>query len=99
MEKVLIHDDENEDVHYIKGSFLGANKTLCGQRLHPINTIHVRKFDVTCEKCLEIVKKTGKKRIKELNSYTLYHSDLKGIRKKIDELVRSVNVLKEKGGN
>lgn len=54
MKKVLVHTDEDEDIHYIKGGFLSANSTLCGERLHPISTVHVHKFDVTCKKCLDL---------------------------------------------
>ena len=66
MEKVLVHNDESEDIHYIKGSFLGTNRTLCGQHLHPISTIHVHKFDVTCKKCLNIFEE---KKIKMNNTH------------------------------
>lgn len=60
MEKVLVHDDESEDVHYIKGSFLGANKALCGQHLNSISTTHVKKLGVTCKKCLNIFEEKNK---------------------------------------
>ena len=58
MKKVLV-PGTNEDVHYIKlynhlGSLLPEGKTLCGQQLHPINTVHVTKINVTCEKCLKL---------------------------------------------
>ena len=106
MEKVLVHVDENEDVHYIEGSFLGANKTLCGQHLNSISTTHVRKVGVTCKKCLKIVEKTKKKHIKELNC--IYHqlrpydrtylSFIK-MRDKINELVEATNELLEKEDN
>jgi hypothetical protein len=106
MEKVLVHDDENEDVHYIKESFLDADVTLCGQRLQPISTTHVRKLDVTCKKCLKIAKRTGKECIKKLNCtfHELYHCDptkqtyrsLIKMHEKVNELIKAVNELLKK---
>lgn len=93
MEKVLIHDDENyeEDIHYIKGSFLEASKTLCGRHLYSISTTHIRKLDVTCKECLEIMKKTSRKHIKELDYDSRWSPII--IIKKINELVKIVNDL------
>lgn len=105
MEKILVHDDDNEDIHYIKGSFLGANKTLCGQHLNSISTTHVKKLDVTCKKCLKIVEKTKKKHIKKLDGTfrALWQYDpakqtfhnLTEMHDKINELVKIVNQLLE----
>lgn len=51
-EKVLISDDAG-DIHFIKAPFLGAERSLCGKRLHSINTTRVKdKHCVTCVGCL-----------------------------------------------
>ena len=60
MEKVLIKNSVDEDIHYIEGE---SNSTLCGKYLHPVSllvespvTVHVHKFDVTCKKCLDFAR-------------------------------------------
>lgn len=59
MEKILISEDGiDEVIHYINCKFIDANKTLCGERLHPINTIHIHALPVTCKKCLKLVGET-----------------------------------------
>lgn len=51
-EKVLVSDDKG-DIHFIEAPFLGAERSLCGKRLHSINTTRVKdKHCVSCVGCL-----------------------------------------------
>ena len=56
--KVLVsRDEKGQEVHLILGDFLDSRETVCGERLHAINTVHIRndKISVTCTKCLVYV--------------------------------------------
>lgn len=52
-EKVLIHDEAPTEVHLVKGSFIKATETACGERLHPCCCVHIVNdaIPVTCAKC------------------------------------------------
>ncbi len=50
-EKVLVSDDKG-DIHFIEAPFLGAERSLCGKRLHSIDTTRVKdNHCVTCVDC------------------------------------------------
>lgn len=53
LSKILVHDDEDNNTHYVFGNFVSAEKTVCGERLNPISTTHISndKIPVTCEEC------------------------------------------------
>lgn len=70
LKKVLVTDTDKETIHYIEGGFMTTRKTLCGEHLNPISTIHIRKLGVTCKKCLKIAGKTTSKRPKSRKSLT-----------------------------
>jgi len=55
-EKVMIHEGPTTEVHLIRGDFLSAAKTICGERLHPISCTHVVNdaIPVTCKRCKEV---------------------------------------------
>lgn len=53
--KVYVHGDSKEEVHIVHGLPEPAgdsSHTICGQKLHPINTVYTDKLDVTCPACL-----------------------------------------------
>jgi hypothetical protein len=52
-EKVLVHDEAPTEVHLVKGSFIQATETVCGERLHPISCVHIVNdaIPVTCAEC------------------------------------------------
>lgn len=53
--KVYIHGDDKEEVHIIHDlpePAVDSTHTICGQRLHPINTVYTAKLSVTCAACL-----------------------------------------------
>jgi len=56
-EKVLVHDNSPGEVHLIDGDFISADHAVCGQRLHPICSVHITndEIPVTCKKCKEFV--------------------------------------------
>ena len=75
MEKVLVHDDDKDEIiHYIKDSFLESKKTLCGEKLYSINTIHIKKLDVTCIACKEKLKL--RQNMKEIGSFEIDSDDV-----------------------
>ena len=49
--KALVHEDDHEEIHYIKGKTGPANETLCGRKLSPISTVHIRVLEATCWDC------------------------------------------------
>jgi len=53
-QKVLIHEEEDGEVHVVAEPFIDAKETLCGQRLHPISSVHIvnDKIPATCKDCL-----------------------------------------------
>ena len=53
-DKVLIHDDDSTEVHLVKDSFMADDETLCDERVHSINSVHIvnDEIPVTCIKCL-----------------------------------------------
>jgi len=57
MSKVLIHDDGPDSglVHATNARFIDSKETICGEKLHPISTLHTPNAAITCEKCLEKV--------------------------------------------
>ncbi len=59
MAKVLIHEENDGDIHLTEGTFGLSKKTLCGKRLHSISTVSTPKLVVTCAVC-EAVKKHPK---------------------------------------
>jgi len=52
LRKVFVHDDDHEEIHFEQIPRTPW-KTLCGRRLHAINTVHINKMSVTCEKCMK----------------------------------------------
>lgn len=53
-QKVLIHEEEDGEVHVVAEPFVSADKTLCGQKLHSISSVHIvnDKIPATCKDCL-----------------------------------------------
>jgi len=53
LSKILVHDDVDNDIHYVFGNFVDANKTICGKHLNSISTTHISndKIFVTCSEC------------------------------------------------
>ena len=53
LSKVLVHDDIDNNIHYVFGNFLNAEATICGKHLNSISTTHISnaKIPVTCEEC------------------------------------------------
>lgn len=53
IEKVLIHSEPSTEVHLVRGDFLDATETVCGERLHSICCVHITNdnIPVTCAKC------------------------------------------------
>jgi len=50
--KILIHDDDDDNVHII--DYQAIRRTLCGEILHAISSTHITnpKIPVTCNACL-----------------------------------------------
>ena len=62
-EKVLIspyEDGEEEEIHYVNGMMIENDFTVCRKRIHPISSVRVRKFDVTCPECIGWMKEKKK---------------------------------------
>jgi hypothetical protein len=57
--KILIHDDEDNDVHII--DYHAVRQTLCGEHLNAISSTYIsnEKIPVTCDCCLEIARDKG----------------------------------------
>jgi len=68
MDKVLIHDGGaySMRVHVTKARFGEAKETVCGEKLHPISTLHADRLPITCPQCLAALDDTQLKRNLEL---------------------------------
>ena len=53
MQKILNHDDEDGNTHYL--SRYDGRRTICGVYLHPISTTYTSKLPITCKKCIKLV--------------------------------------------
>lgn len=54
MAKVLIHEEDDGNIHLTKEAFGSSKETLCRKRLHSVSTVHTPKLGVTCNECLRV---------------------------------------------